>query len=135
MSYRVAVVGATGNVGREMLNILHERNFPISELIPLASTRSIGKEVSFGDTTLKCQALDQFDFSGVDIALFSAGGAISKEWGPKVAAAGAVVIDNEPLVGCTGGGLSADDTAAGPILLQGDHTSVKYRDIVIEPRL
>lgn len=94
MSYRVAVVGATGNVGREMMNILEERKFPISEIIPLASRRSLGSEVSFGERTLKCRSLDEFDFSGVDIALFSAGGSVSKEWGPKVAAAGAVVIDN-----------------------------------------
>ncbi len=94
MSYRVAVVGATGNVGREMLNILEERKFPVSEVIPLASRRSIGKEVSFGDTTLKCKSLEDYDFSGVDIAFFSAGGSVSKEWAPKVGAAGAVVIDN-----------------------------------------
>jgi len=73
MSYRVAVVGATGNVGREMLNILAERQFPISEVIPLASTRSSGKEVSFGDKNLRIQALDDYDFAGTDIALFAAG--------------------------------------------------------------
>jgi aspartate-semialdehyde dehydrogenase len=92
--FRVAVVGATGNVGREMLAILAERRFPVSEVIPLASTHSIGKEVSFGDKTLKCKALEHFDFSGVDICLMSAGGAVSKEWSPKIGAAGAVVIDN-----------------------------------------
>jgi aspartate-semialdehyde dehydrogenase len=94
MGYRIAVVGATGNVGREMLNILAEREFPVSELVPLASRRSQGTEVSFGDKTLKCQTLDSFDFSKTDICLMSAGGDISKEWSPKIAAQGAVVIDN-----------------------------------------
>ncbi len=94
MSYRVAVVGATGNVGREMLNILSERKFPVSELIPLASRRSLNTEVSFGDRNLKCKALDQFDFTGVDIVLLAAGGETAKEWAPKMAAKGAVVIDN-----------------------------------------
>jgi aspartate-semialdehyde dehydrogenase len=94
MSYKVAVVGATGNVGREMLNVLVERGFPASEVVALASTRSIGKEVSFGDGILKVKALDYYDFKGVDLCLMSAGGKISKEWSPKIAAAGAVVIDN-----------------------------------------
>ncbi len=94
MGYRVAVVGATGNVGREMLNILDEREFPVDELIPLASRRSQGMEVSFGDRTLKCRDLAQFDFSTTDICLMSAGGTVSKEWSPKIAAQGAVVIDN-----------------------------------------
>jgi aspartate-semialdehyde dehydrogenase len=94
MGYKVAVVGATGNVGREMLNILAERQFPCEEVVALASRRSVGSEVSFGDATLKVKALENFDFSGVDIALFSAGGAASKEWAPKVAAQGCVVIDN-----------------------------------------
>ena len=94
MSYRVAVVGATGNVGREMLAILAERNFPASEVIPLASSRSQGKEVSFGDKVLKCQNLENFDFSGVDICVMSAGAKISKEWSPRIGAAGAIVIDN-----------------------------------------
>ncbi len=94
MAYKVAVVGATGVVGHEMLNILHERTFPISEIVALASRRSIGKEVSFGDRTLKVKSLEDFDFTGTDIALFSAGGAVSKEWAPKAAAQGAVVIDN-----------------------------------------
>jgi aspartate-semialdehyde dehydrogenase len=94
MGYRVAIVGATGNVGREMLNILDEREFPISELIPLASRRSQGLEVSFGDKTLKCKDLATFDFTGVDICLMSAGGEVSKEWSPKIAAKGAIVIDN-----------------------------------------
>ncbi len=94
MSYRVAVVGATGNVGREMLAILAERNFPASEVIPLASSRSQGKEVSFGDKVLKCQNLENFDFTGVDICVMSAGAKISKEWSPRIGAAGAIVIDN-----------------------------------------
>jgi aspartate-semialdehyde dehydrogenase len=94
MGYRVAVVGATGNVGREMLNILDERDFPVDELVPLASRRSQGTEVSFGDKTLKCQTLDTYDFSKIDICLMSAGGDVSKEWSPKIAAQGAVVIDN-----------------------------------------
>src|SRR6201991_4730386 len=94
MGYRVAVVGATGNVGREMLNILAERAFPADEVIALASRRSQGSEVSFGDKTLKAKALEHHDFSDVDICLMSAGAAVSKEWSPKIAAAGAVVIDN-----------------------------------------
>lgn len=94
MGYRVAVVGATGNVGREMLDILDERGFPADEVIAVASRRSQGTEVSFGDRTLKVQALENVDFSRIDIALMSAGGAVSKEWSPKIAAAGAVVIDN-----------------------------------------
>ena len=94
MGYKVAVVGATGNVGREMLNILAERNFPADEVVALASRKSMGQECSFGDKTLKVKALDHYDFSDVDICLMSAGGAVSKEWSPKIAAAGAVVIDN-----------------------------------------
>ena len=95
MGYRVAVAGATGNVGREILNILHERNFPADEIIPLASEASVGKEVSYGENeTLKVQALKHFDFKGTDIGLFSPGGAISAEHAPRAAAAGCVVIDN-----------------------------------------
>jgi len=94
MAYKVAVVGATGNVGREMLSVLAERQFPVSEVVALASTRSVGTEVSFGDGTLKVKALDYFDFQGTDICLMSAGGTISKEWSPKIAAQGAIVIDN-----------------------------------------
>ena len=94
MSYKVAVVGATGNVGREMLSVLAERQFPASEVVALASTRSVGVDVSFGDATLKVKALDYYDFKGTDICLMSAGSAVSKEWSPKIAAAGAVVIDN-----------------------------------------
>jgi len=94
MGYKVAVVGATGNVGREMLAILAERAFPAEEVVPLASRRSIGQEVSYGDATLKVKALEHFDFAGTDICLMSAGGAVSKEWSPKIGAQGAVVIDN-----------------------------------------
>jgi aspartate-semialdehyde dehydrogenase len=92
--FKVAVAGATGNVGREMLKILAERRFPVSEVVALASTRSIGKEVSFGDRTIKCKALENYDFSTTDICLMSAGGAVSKEWSPKIGAQGCVVIDN-----------------------------------------
>jgi aspartate-semialdehyde dehydrogenase len=94
MGYKVTVVGATGNVGREMLDILAERNFPADEVVAIASRRSQGVECSFGDKTLKVKALDHFDFSDVEIGLMSAGGAVSKEWSPKIAAQGAVVIDN-----------------------------------------
>jgi len=94
MGYKIAIVGATGNVGRELLNILDERGFPADEVVAIASRRSQGKEVSFGDKTLKIQALDTFDFSKMDIALMSAGGSISQEWAPKIAAQGCVVIDN-----------------------------------------
>jgi aspartate-semialdehyde dehydrogenase len=94
MGYKVAVVGATGNVGREMLDILVERDFPADEVVAIASRRSQGTECSFGDKTLKVKALDHYDFSDIDICLMSAGGAVSKEWSPKIAAAGAVVIDN-----------------------------------------
>ncbi len=92
--YRVAVVGATGNVGREMLNILEERAFPASEVHAIASRRSLGLEVSYGDRTLKCKDLETFDFSTVDFCVMSAGSAVSKEWSPKIGAMGAIVIDN-----------------------------------------
>ncbi|HEV7718768.1 MAG TPA: aspartate-semialdehyde dehydrogenase, partial [Arsenicitalea sp.] len=94
MGYRVAVVGATGNVGREMLNILAERKFPVSEVIALASSRSIGQEISFGDKTVKCRNLDDFDFSGVDFALMAAGSAVAKDWAPRIGGIGTMVIDN-----------------------------------------
>ena len=94
MEFNVAVVGATGNVGQEMLAILDERQFPVRDAFAIASRQSIGREVSFGDRTLKCRDLETFDFAQVDIALFAAGGAVSKEWAPKAARAGAVVIDN-----------------------------------------
>lgn len=94
MATRIAIVGATGNVGRELLNILEERMFPADEVFAVASRRSKGKEISYGDKTLKCEDIEQFDFSKVDIVLMSAGGSTSKEWSPKIAAAGAIVIDN-----------------------------------------
>ena len=95
MAYRVAVIGATGNVGREMLATLAARNFPVTEVIALASERSIGKEVSYGeDEVLKVRDLDTFDFRGVDIALSSPGAKVSAKYSPKAAAAGCVVIDN-----------------------------------------
>jgi aspartate-semialdehyde dehydrogenase len=94
MGYKVAVVGATGNVGREMLNILAERQFPVDEAFAIASRRSMGTEVSFGDKTLRCRDLEQFDFSQVDFCLMSAGSAVSKEWSPKIGATGCIVIDN-----------------------------------------
>lgn len=92
---KVAVVGATGNVGREMLQTLAERNFPVDEVYALASSKSVGKEVSFGEEkVLKVQNLADFDFHGVDIALMSAGGGVSEKFAPKIAEAGCVVIDN-----------------------------------------
>ncbi|HVX71986.1 MAG TPA: aspartate-semialdehyde dehydrogenase [Devosia sp.] len=94
MGYRVAVVGATGNVGREMLNILAERKFPVSEVVPLASARSQGQEISFGDKRLKVQNLENFDFAGVDFALMSAGSSVAKEYGEKIGRTGCIVVDN-----------------------------------------
>ncbi len=94
MSYNVAVVGATGNVGREMLKIMDERGFPVKEVHAIASRKSVGTEVSFGDKTLKCKDLATFDFSTVDFVVMSAGGTVSKEWSPKIGATGALVIDN-----------------------------------------
>lgn len=94
MGFKIAVVGATGNVGREMLSILAERAFPADEVVALASRRSQGTEVSYGDKTLKTKTLDTYDFSDVDLCLMSAGGEVSKEWSPRIAAQGAVVIDN-----------------------------------------
>ena len=94
MGYNIAVVGATGNVGREMLNILAEREFPADEVFAIASRRSMGVEVSYGERTLKCQDLEQFDFSQVDFCLMSAGSAVAKQWAPKIGAMGCIVIDN-----------------------------------------
>ena len=95
MGFKVAVVGATGNVGRELLNILSERNFPADEVVALASSRSLGREMSYGeDKILKCQELSRYDFKGTDIVLSSPGAAVSAEFSPKAAAAGAVVVDN-----------------------------------------
>ena len=94
MGYKVAVIGATGNVGREMLNILAEREFPADEVFAIASRKSMGVEVSYGDARLKCRDLEQFDFKDIDFALMSAGSAVSKEWSPRIGAQGCVVIDN-----------------------------------------
>ena len=94
MGFKVAVAGATGNVGREMLNILEERGFPADEVVALASRRSQGTEVSYGDKTLKVRALDTYDFSDTDICVMSAGGEVSKQWSPKIGQQGCVVIDN-----------------------------------------
>jgi aspartate-semialdehyde dehydrogenase len=94
MGYKVAVIGATGNVGREMLNILAEREFPADEVFAIASRKSMGVEVSYGDERLTCRDLETFDFRGIDFALMSAGSAISKEWSPRIGASGCVVIDN-----------------------------------------
>ncbi len=94
MGYRVAVVGATGNVGRELFNILEEVNFPVDKIHAIASRKSIGVEVSFGEKILKCEDIEQFDFSTVDIVLMSAGGTVSKAWSEKIGKAGAIVIDN-----------------------------------------
>lgn len=97
MGYRIAVVGATGNVGREMLSILAERGFPADEVVALASRKSLGTEVSYGDTTLKTKDLDTFDFAGFDMALFAIGSDATKTYAPKAAKAGCVVIDNSSL--------------------------------------
>src|SRR6476620_4183185 len=94
MAYRVAVVGATGNVGREMLNILEEVEFPVDRLHAIASRKSIGVQVGWKGGTVACEDIEQFDFSSVDIVLMSAGTAISKAWGEKIGRAGPVVIDN-----------------------------------------
>src|SRR5580698_4502919 len=94
MGYRVAVVGATGNVGREMLNLLEETEFPVDEIHAIASRKSIGVEVGWKDGVIKCEDIEQFDFSRVDVALMSVSGAFSKEWAPKIGRAGALVIDN-----------------------------------------
>ncbi|MBU7581169.1 MAG: aspartate-semialdehyde dehydrogenase [Porphyrobacter sp.] len=99
MGYRVAVVGATGNVGREMMQVLAEREFPCDEVAAVASPRSTGSEVEFGDTgkMLKCKNIEHFDWAGWDIALFAAGSGPAKEYAPKAAAAGCIVIDNSSL--------------------------------------
>ena len=94
MSYNIAIVGATGNVGMEMMNILAEREFPVADVHAIASRRSVGREVSFGDKILKCQDLETFDFSTVDFVLMSAGGETSKVWSPKIGKMGPIVIDN-----------------------------------------
>lgn len=97
MGYKVAIVGATGSVGREILNILSERGFPAETVVALASKKSEGKEIEFGDDALTVQRLDSFDFAGVDISFFAAGSEISKDYVPKAAKAGSIVIDNSSL--------------------------------------
>ena len=97
MGYKVVVVGATGNVGREMLAILSERQFPVDEIAALASRRSLGTEVSFGDQTIITKDLETFDFEGWDIALFAIGSDATKTFAPKAAAKGCIVIDNSSL--------------------------------------
>ena len=99
MGYRIVVVGATGNVGREMLNILAEREFPADEVAAVASPRSTGDEIDFGESgkTLRVKNIDHFDFAGYDMALFAAGSDVSKTYAPKAAAAGCTVIDNSSL--------------------------------------
>ena len=94
MKFKVAIAGATGNVGREMLDVLAERRFPVSEVVALASSRSVGHEVSFGDKVLKCRNLETYDFTDTDICLMSAGGDVSRAFSPKIGAKGCVVIDN-----------------------------------------
>ena len=94
MGYTIAVVGATGAVGREMLNVLADRKFPVDEVYAVASRRSKGREVSFGEKKLKCHDLETFDFTKCDFALLSAGGAVSKEYAPKIGASGCLAIDN-----------------------------------------
>ena len=97
MGYKVVIAGATGNVGHEMLNILAERQFPVDEIVALASRKSLGTEVTFGEKTLTTKDLDTFDFTGWDIALFAIGSEATKQYAPKAAAAGCVVIDNSSL--------------------------------------
>ncbi|HYC75064.1 aspartate-semialdehyde dehydrogenase [Brevundimonas sp.] len=94
MGYKVAIVGATGNVGREMLNILEELEFPVDEMHALASRKSKGVEVAWGDKVVKCRDIEEFDFSTVDIVLMSAGGDVSRQWSEKIGKAGPIVIDN-----------------------------------------
>ncbi|MEQ1697421.1 MAG: aspartate-semialdehyde dehydrogenase [Hyphomicrobiaceae bacterium] len=153
MGYRVAVVGATGNVGREMMNVLVDRKFPADEVFALASRRSQGVDVSYGDRTLRCQDLEQFDFSKVDICLMSAGSTVSKEWSPRIAEKGAVVIDNssywrtdmdvplvvpevnpEALRGWTKKGIVANpncSTAQMVVVLKPLHDAAKIKRVVV----
>src|ERR1700743_3140239 len=140
MSSKVAVVGATGNVGREMLNVLLQRDFLVSEVVALASTRSINTEVSFGDGTLKVKALDYYDFKGTDICLMSAGGSVSKEWSPKIAAQGALVIDNSsawrmdrqgPLAGPEVHGDALNNIPKG--IIPNPNCSTAQRVVVLKP--
>ncbi len=94
MSINVAVIGATGNVGREMLTVLDERLFPVAEMFALASRKSLGREISFGDKTIKCQDIETFDFSTVDLVFMAASGDVARQWAPRAARDGALVIDN-----------------------------------------
>ena len=128
MSYKVAIVGATGNVGREMLNTLSERNFPVSEVYAVASPRSAGREVSFGDNTLKVQNLEKFNFKGVDIVLASAGSKISGEFVPRATKADAVVIDNSSLFR-----MDKDVPLVVPEVNPGDIAKYKKRGIIANP--
>ena len=128
MSYVVAVIGATGNVGREMLNILAERNFPIARVDAVASRRSQGKEVSFGDKTLQCQALEFYDFAAADIALFACGSGPAEEYAPKAAAAGCVVIDNSSLYR-----MEADVPLIVPEVNPHDLAGYTQRNIIANP--
>ncbi|MGN7618860.1 MAG: aspartate-semialdehyde dehydrogenase [Ehrlichia sp.] len=97
MSYKIAVVGATGNVGRVVLNVMASRSFPASEVVALASKKSVGKKLSYGDSVLESQDLDSYDFAGTDIAIFSAGSSVSQQYARKAAKKGCVVIDNTSL--------------------------------------
>ena len=128
MGFKIAVVGATGNVGREMLNILHERTFPADEVVPLASPRSAGRDAMYGEKTLKVKALDTFDFSTVDIALFSAGGDVSRKWGPVAAQAGCVVIDNSSAFR-----MDPDVPLVVPEVNPGDLAGYDQRNIIANP--
>ena len=128
MGYRVVVVGATGNVGREMLNILSEREFPVTEVAALASRKSMGTQVSFDDTTLKTQDIEDFDFSGWDIALFAIGSGPTKTYGPRAAKAGCVVIDNSSLYR-----YDPDIPLIVPEVNPGAITQVKNRNIIANP--
>ncbi|MEO1122017.1 MAG: aspartate-semialdehyde dehydrogenase [Pseudomonadota bacterium] len=128
MGYRVAVAGATGSVGREMLNILAERGFPVDEIAALASRRSLGTEVSFGDSTLKTKDIEEFDFSGWDIALFAIGSGPTKTYGPRAAKAGCVVIDNSSLYR-----YEPDITLIVPEVNPDAIEQVKNRNIIANP--
>ncbi|MDE0725145.1 MAG: aspartate-semialdehyde dehydrogenase [Alphaproteobacteria bacterium] len=128
MGIKVAVVGATGNVGREMLNILDEREFPAEEIVALASTRSVGRDAMLGEKTLKVKALDNFDFSDIDIALFAAGGDISRKFGPVAAQAGCVVIDNSSAFR-----MDPDVPLVVPEVNPGDLAGYNKRNIIANP--
>ena len=128
MGIKVAVVGATGNVGREMLNILDEREFPAEEIVALASTRSVGRDAMLGEKSLKVKTLDNFDFSDIDIALFAAGGDISRKFGPVAAQAGCVVIDNSSAFR-----MDPDVPLVVPEVNPGDLAGYNKRNIIANP--